>query len=67
MSGWMNMAGNVGQIIGPTIASFIFDITGSYLIAWIIFAALMVLVAVLYFLSNHSSKKQIEAMGYTPG
>mgnify|MGYP004509374583 CR=1 FL=1 len=64
MSGWMNMAGNVGQIIGPTIAAFIFDITGTYNLAWIIFAALMVVVAVLYFLSNHASSKQIEAMGY---
>lgn len=65
MSGWMNMAGNVGQIIGPTVAAFIFDITGTYRLAWISFAVLMVVVAALYFLSNHSSKKQIEAMGYS--
>ena len=64
MSGWMNMAGNVGQIIGPTVAAMIFDITGTYQLAWIIFAVLMVVVAVLYFLSNHASAKQIEAMGY---
>ncbi len=65
MSGWMNMAGNVGQIIGPTIASLIFDITGTYQLAWVIFAVLMVVVAVLYALSSLCSKKQIEAMGYT--
>ncbi len=66
MSGWMNMAGNVGQIIGPTVAAAIFDITGTYRLAWVAFAVLMVLVALLYFLSNNSSKKQIEAMGYKP-
>ena len=65
MSGWMNMAGNVGQIIGPTVAAFIFDVTGTYRLAWVSFAVLMVVVALLYFLSNHSSKKQSEAMGYT--
>ena len=65
MSGWMNMAGNVGQIIGPTVAAFIFDITGTYNLAWVIFACLMVVVGVLYFLSNHASSKQIEAMGYS--
>lgn len=66
MSGWMNIAGNIGQIVGPTVAAFVFDITGSYRLAWIIFAVLMVVVAILYFLSNNSSKKQIEAMGYKP-
>ncbi len=64
MSGWMNMAGNVGQIIGPTVAAAIFDITGTYKLAWIIFACLMVVVGILYLLSNHASSKQIEAMGY---
>ena len=64
MNGWMNMAGNVGQIIGPTIAAFVFDVTGTYRMAWIIFAVLMVVVALLYFMSNISSKKQIEEMGY---
>ena len=66
MSGWMNIAGNVGQIVGPTIAALIFDSTGSYVRAWIIFAALMVVVSVLYLLSSISSKKQIEQMGYVP-
>ncbi|MGN0483891.1 MAG: nitrate/nitrite transporter [Lachnospiraceae bacterium] len=66
MNGWMNMAGNVGQIIGPTVAAFIFDVTGTYRLAWIIFAGLMVVVGLLYAASNMSSKKQIEAMGYTP-
>lgn len=64
MSGWMNMAGNIGQIIGPTIAALIFDITGTYKLAWIIFSLLMVVVAALYGLSNIASKKQIAAMGY---
>lgn len=66
MSGWMNIAGNVGQIIGPTVAAFIFDFTGSYRLAWIIFAVLMVAVAALYLLSNIASRKKIEAMGYKP-
>ena len=66
MSGWMNMAGNIGQIVGPTIAALIFDITGTYTLAWIIFAVLMVVVGVLYLLSNITSKKQIEEMGYIP-
>lgn len=66
MSGWMNMAGNVGQIIGPTVAAFIFDVTGTYYLAWIIFAVLMVIVSLLYLASVLSSRKQIEDMGYTP-
>ena len=66
MSGWMNMAGNMGQIIGPTVAAFIFDVTGGYVLAWTIFAVLMVVVSVLYFLSNVASTKQIEALGYVP-
>ena len=66
MSGWMNIAGNVGQIVGPTVAAIIFDVTGTYNLAWIIFSVLMVLVAVLYLASSLASKKQIAAMGYTP-
>lgn len=66
MNGWMNMAGNVGQIIGPTVAAFIFDVTGTYRLAWIIFACLMVVVALLYAASNVSSRKQIEGWGYIP-
>ena len=66
MSGWMNIAGNIGQIIGPTVAALVFDTTGNYVMAWIIFAVLMVVVAVLYFLANVVSKKKIEAMGYVP-
>ncbi len=66
MNGWMNMAGNVGQIIGPTVAAFIFDMTGTYRLAWIMFAVLMVVVGLLYAASNVSSKKQIEALGYVP-
>lgn len=66
LNGWMNMAGNVGQIVGPTLAAIIFDSTGSYEKAWVIFAVISVVVALLYFASNHVSKKQIEEMGYTP-
>lgn len=66
LNGWMNMAGNVGQIIGPTAAALIFDITGTYRMAWISFAILMVGVSVLYFLSGRASQKQIQEMGYTP-
>lgn len=66
MNGWMNMAGNVGQIIGPTVAAFIFDVTGTYRLAWVAFACLMVVVSLLYLASNLSSRKQIAEMGYTP-
>lgn len=66
MSGWMNMAGNIGQIVGPTAAAIIFDVTGTYVLAWIIFAVLMVIVAILYLASSLSSHKQIAAMGYIP-
>lgn len=64
MSGWMNIAGNLGQIVGPTATAIIFDLTQSYILAWTIFATLMGVVAVLYLLSNVCSRKQIEAMGY---
>ena len=66
MSGWMNMAGNVGQIVGPTVAAIVYDNTGSYQIALIIFTVLMFVVAILYFFSTRVSKKQIADMGYTP-
>ncbi len=66
MSGWMNMAGNMGQIIGPTVAAFIFDITGTYVLAWFIFAGLMVVVSILYFMSNIASRKQLADLGYVP-
>ena len=64
MSGWMNMAGNVGQIIGPTMAAIIVDTTGSYHNAWLIFALLMGVVAVLYLFSGIVDKKKIADMGY---
>ncbi|MGI6230845.1 MAG: MFS transporter [Tractidigestivibacter sp.] len=66
LSGWMNIAGNVGQIVGPTVAALIFDVTGTYNNAWIVFAFLMIVVSVLYGLSSKVSQKQIESMGYTP-
>lgn len=64
LSGWMNMAGNLGQIVGPIVSAFIFDVTGSYELAWIVIAVIMVIVGLLYLASNVASKKQIEAMGY---
>ena len=64
MSGWMNIAGNIGQIVGPTAAAAIFDSTGSFGLAWTIFAVLMVVVALLYLFSNVCSRKKIESMGY---
>lgn len=64
MSGWMNLAGNIGQIVGPTATAIIFDVTQSYVLAWTIFAVLMAVVAVLYLFSNIVSKKKIESMGY---
>lgn len=66
ISGWMNVAGNIGQIIGPTVAAIIFDTTGSYTLAWIVCAVLMVVVAVLYLLSSRMSAKKIADMGYVP-
>lgn len=62
--GWMIMAGNAGQIVGPTIASAVYDITGEYGIAWLIFAGMCVVVSVLYFLSTRASTNKIKAMGY---
>lgn len=66
MSGWMNIAGNVGQIVGPLIAAYVREKTGTYAPALIIFTILMFVVALLYFLSTRVSKKQISNMGYTP-
>ena len=64
MSGWMNIAGNVGQIVGPTVAAIVFDVTGTYVLAWYIFAVLMLIVSGLYFISTRLSNKQIAAMGF---
>ena len=66
MSGWMNMAGNVGQIIGPIAAAMVFDITGTYVMAWYVFAGLFALVAILYYLSGVLNKKQLLEAGYDP-
>lgn len=65
MAGWMNMAGNIGQIIGPMIAALIFDTTGSYGTAWIVFAVLMFFgVGGSYFASSRVNKKELADMGY---
>ena len=66
MAGWMNMAGNIGQIIGPILAAMVFDITGTYVMAWYVFAGLFVLVAILYYLSGVLNKKELLAAGYDP-
>ncbi|MEI3102395.1 MAG: MFS transporter [Oscillospiraceae bacterium] len=66
MAGWMNMAGNIGQIIGPIAAAAVFDITGTYVMAWYVFAGLFVLVSILYYLSGVLNKKELKAAGYDP-
>ena len=66
MNSWMNMAGNLGQIIGPIIAASVFDITGTYQNAWFAFAVLMVVAGLCYLCSSLTSKKKIEAWGYKP-
>lgn len=66
MTGWMNMAGNLGQIIGPTAAALVFDTTGSYVFAWWVFAGLFVVVAILYYLSTVLNKKELLEAGYDP-
>lgn len=66
MAGWMNMAGNIGQIIGPIASAMVFDITGSYVGAWYVFAGLFVVVAILYYLSGVLNKKELAAAGYDP-
>ena len=66
MAGWMNMAGNIGQIIGPIASAMVFDITGSYVGAWYVFAGLFVIVAILYYLSGVLNKKELAAAGYDP-
>lgn len=66
MAGWMNMAGNIGQIIGPTIAALIFDMTGTYKTAWFAFAFIMLLAGGCYLASSLVSRQKIEALGYTP-
>ena len=66
MAGWMNMAGNIGQIIGPIAAAMIFDITGTYRLAWISFALLFIVVSILYAASSVLAKKEAKAFGYDP-
>ena len=60
------MAGNIGQIIGPIAAAAVFDITGTYVMAWYVFAGLFVLVSILYYLSGVLNKKELKAAGYDP-
>lgn len=64
LQGWMIIAGNLGQIVGPTVAAAVYDTTGSYGAAWITFTALMLCVCVLYFLSLRASTKKIAELGY---
>ncbi|MBQ9691195.1 MAG: hypothetical protein IJV62_03730, partial [Eggerthellaceae bacterium] len=66
LSGWMNIAGNIGQIVGPIIAALVGDITGTYSLAWFIFAGLMIVVSLLYGFSGVVSTKKITELGYTP-
>lgn len=64
LQGWMIIAGNAGQIVGPTVASAVYDMTGNYTGAWVIFAGIMFLVALFYFLSTRVSTKKIAEWGY---
>lgn len=66
VSGWNNMSGNIGQIIGPILLAAFFDVTGTYQTAWWILGCLMVVVSVLYYLSTVINAKKIEELGYVP-
>lgn len=62
--GVITMEGNIGQIIGPLLASFIFDTTGSYKSAWIIYASLTLIVGLAFFFSTKLSKNKAKEYGY---
>lgn len=64
IQGFVTMGGNIGQMIGPLIASIIFDITGSYRNAWIVYAILMIVVGVCFFFSTSLSKKRASELEY---
>jgi len=62
--GVITMEGNIGQIVGPLLASFIFDTTGSYRAAWFIYAILLLIVALSFYFSTRISHKQAKELGY---
>lgn len=62
--GVITMGGNIGQIIGPLLAAFIFDTTGSYRSAWTIFAGITLIVALCFFFSGKLSKEKAKELGY---
>ena len=66
LNSWMNMSGNIGQIVGPIVCAFIFDTTGSYQMAWVILAVIAALSGVCYLLSCLVSRQKVIAMGYKP-
>jgi OFA family oxalate/formate antiporter-like MFS transporter len=62
--GVITMEGNIGQILGPLLASLIFDTTGSYQTAWFVYAALTLAVGLSFYLSTRISRKQALALGH---
>lgn len=62
--GIVTMEGNIGQIIGPLLGAFVFDTTGSYKNAWIIYACVALVVGVCWYISTKLSKKQAADFGY---
>lgn len=62
--GVITMEGNIGQIIGPLLASIIFDMTGSYRKAWLIYAGLTLIVALSFYFSGKLSKKKAAELAY---
>jgi len=62
--GVITMEGNIGQIIGPLLAAFVFDTTGSYKIAWVIYAFIAAIVGVFWYISTKVSKKHAAELGY---
>jgi len=65
LASWMNMSGNVGQIIGPMLAAAVFDITGSYRGAWTAFAVIMLVgVGGCYLAAGITGKKKMIELGF---
>ena len=62
--GVITMEGNVGQIIGPLLATFIYDTTGSYQSAWLIYTGITLVVAFSFYFSGSLSRKKAALLGY---
>ena len=59
--GVINIAQNVGLSIGPLLAGFIFDITGSYFYAFLTAAILMIIALILSLILRPPRKKAVAA------